>query len=614
MYTVWCASLLLVCVLATTFGDFHGGGVDARRHRRSMLSVRGVADTDGPVVVEKKVLVDADDEGSVSPSSLRSVDPPNDGASHASEKDSPWSPDTDEAELERNCGDMSKLFKDVAARYDTMNDTGVIVVDWSENRFNGIGDEMQHYQELLAIAIGTGRAPFLATQRRTCEGTGLGGSRSPSSMKHLATECHFDMGDYFTGARGVDWKWDDAKEAKVRAALGDDDADELVVTWSTSGMFFGHGDKDEHPSGTYVSEPDVNLVKVMTEHPVFQSRKLVRLRIRTNFGHWCHPKDLGSNQRGSWGVCESYRYTVGIEDYGDTAGKSPCPGCSVGGCFGRAVLHPREALGRRLAPYVERMKKERWVSTVAFHIRTGFADMSQVVPPDAPRVENATMDTLDAFLASEAKRVGYPAPVCPDKDFGAAVQYEPTDGPLRTFLKCVASTAKNLAGKAGDRDAWGTFMLTDSPAVRAVIERQFPTLDGRVVVTDGTFGHVIFANSGVCAGGSDRECDASDPRPVWERSMMDLYLVGRVDQVLMLYQSKFAVAAMMRAEVRHGQREMYQNTRITHSLVDPVVSEMNHGGWNKAETERKRTWVKLWDMFGPEGNREGLRTSSFASQ
>jgi hypothetical protein len=204
-----------------------------------------VADTDGPVVVEKKVLVDADDEGSVSPSSLRSVDPPNDGASHASEKDSPWSPDTDEAELERNCGDMSKLFKDVAARYDTMNDTGVIVVDWSENHFNGIGDEMQHYQELLAIAIGTGRAPFLATQRRTCEGTGLGGSRSPSSMKHLATECHFDMGDYFTGARGVDWKWDDAKEAKVRAALGDDDADELVVTWSTSGMFFGHGDKDE---------------------------------------------------------------------------------------------------------------------------------------------------------------------------------------------------------------------------------------------------------------------------------------------------------------------------------------------------------------------------------
>ena len=66
MYTVWCASLLLVCVLATTFGDSHGGGVDARRHRRSMLSVRGVADTDGPVVVEKKVLVDADDDRAVS--------------------------------------------------------------------------------------------------------------------------------------------------------------------------------------------------------------------------------------------------------------------------------------------------------------------------------------------------------------------------------------------------------------------------------------------------------------------------------------------------------------------------------------------------------------------
>ena len=138
-----------------------------------------------------------------------------------------------------------------------------------------------------------------------------------------------------------------------------------------------------------------------------------------------------------------------------------------------------------------------WAATVAFHIRTGFADMSQVVPPESPRADNATLDTLDAFLASEAKRVKYPPPVCPDKDFGAATYFERTDGPLRTFLKCVISTAKNLAAKAGDRTKWGTFMLTDSPAVRAAVEREFVELDG-VVTTGGAYGHVKFANSGVC--------------------------------------------------------------------------------------------------------------------
>ena len=139
-------------------------------------------------------------------------------------------------------------------------------------------------------------------------------------------------------------------------------------------------------------------------------------------------------------------------------------------------------------------------------------------------------------------------------------------------------------------------MLTDSPAVRAAVEREFVELDGRVVVTDGAYGNVKFANSGVCVQHGAKQsgsCDASDPRPAWERSMMDLYLVGRVDAVLMLYQSKFSVAAMMRGAVRYGQRELYQNTRITHSLVDPLVNEMKNGGWSGANEERKRMWTAV---------------------
>jgi hypothetical protein len=56
--------------------------------------------------------------------------------------------------------------------------------------------------------------------------------------------------------------------------------------------------------------------------------------------------------------------------------------------------------------------------------------------------------------------------------------------------------------------------------------------------------------------------------------MVDLYLVGLSDMVLMLFQSKFTTAASMRANIPHGIREVYSDTRITHSLVDNIVGEM----------------------------------------
>ena len=36
-----------------------------------------------------------------------------------------------------------------------------------------------------------------------------------------------------------------------------------------------------------------------------------------------------------------------------------------------------------------------------------------------------------------------------------------------------------------------------------------------------------------------------------------------------------------------------------------LVNEMKNGGWSRANEERKRMWTKLWDLFGPEGSREG---------
>ena len=531
------------------------------------------------------------------------------------------------ANFRSRCEVLNGYFQAAGARYHRMKENGVIVIDWSENYFNGIGDEMQHYQEMLAIGLVTGRAAYIKTQKAGCVGSGLAGATDPfeaeGGAEHLAKACHFDMGDYYSGIHGVDWKWDNAKEARVREQLGEEEK-ELVVTWSERGMYFGDSAKPfeiASPTGEYVAPPDANLIKVLMENDVFKKRKLVRVRVKLNFGHWCH-----EHQKGSWGMCESYRWAAGIERH---KRNELCPDCQLGGCFGAAMLQPRLPLKRKLAPYIAKIEEKKWSTVVGFHIRVGFADMSQVAPPDVERVEEATVASIDAFLKSEAARVPYPAPTCPDKQLSNGEKdvlsdVSPDDGPLAIFLKCVVSTAKVLAerhlggggrGGGGDPGAWGVFMTTDSPAVRTAVETQFPALEGRVIVTEGAYGNVKFSNTGVCTGDSTgSDCDASDPRGAWEKSMMDMYLVGLSDVVLMLYQSKFTNAAIMRADVPHGIRQVYVDTRITHSLVDTLVSKMIHGGFKRAAKNDQEVWVKLWDLFGPAGERKALRTSQFSSK
>tara|TARA_B110000305_G_C19214185_1_gene527392 strand:+ start:102 stop:392 length:291 start_codon:yes stop_codon:yes gene_type:complete len=94
--------------------------------------------------------------------------------------------------------------------------------------------------------------------------------------------------------------------------------------------------------------------------------------------------------------------------------------------------------------------------------------------------------------------------------------------------------------------------------------------------------------------------------------MMDLLLMGFADVEVMLFQSKFGAAANFIADIDKGLREYYPDTRLTHSLLIPLLGEMRGEGYGKASEERKRVWGAVWDLFGPSGRREGLRTSEFA--
>ena len=81
------------------------------------------------------------------------------------------------------------------------------------------------------------------------------------------------------------------------------------------------------------------------------------------------------------------------------------------------MLMPRKHLKIAMLPAFEEMSRRGWKQIVGAHIRTGFADMSQVEPPtNVPRVvKQADLASVDELLATERTKRTYPEPKCPIK-------------------------------------------------------------------------------------------------------------------------------------------------------------------------------------------------------
>ena len=55
------------------------------------------------------------------------------------------------------CQEVKTYFQEtLKPRYEDLKTNRIVIIDWSENYQNGIGDEMQHYQELFIIGVSTG--------------------------------------------------------------------------------------------------------------------------------------------------------------------------------------------------------------------------------------------------------------------------------------------------------------------------------------------------------------------------------------------------------------------------------------------------------------------------
>ena len=99
-----------------------------------------------------------------------------------------------------------------------------------------------------------------------------------------------------------------------------------------------------------------------------------------------------------------------------------------------------------------------------------------------------------------------------------------------------------------------------------------------------------------------------DPREAWKKSMVDLVLLSMCDRILVMFESSYNNAALVRS---FGEgRVTYYEHRLTHQYTDKVLTEYRRGGSHADGI--KKPFAEIWDMFGPVP-RAGKGTSEAVS-
>jgi hypothetical protein len=461
----------------------------------------------------------------------------------------------------------------------------VLVIDASCacNGDNGVGNLFGDYAVWLTLAALAERAIFIAWASR---GTADDPNRSHACPCERARR-RFDLGELFQSASGRAWRWTAATQKAVVKRHGSSaeavyevararPCEELSMRlagpepWLTVRDPFASS-KNRSARST------VAMMPRCSGKDVFPGAKgaVVAPLIHAFALRWSRSKGSRSGSRG--GPSRGERdLTQTLDDDEWSLWRTPLrpstrstPLGQLMRCVLHAMLRPRPALAAHLGPLAERVGSD---ALVVLQLRTGWADDTDVLARHSARRAKGEggrakgeggrhlhrAASSSGFVASASDRwealTSSPCGQLPPEGIDMAQCADPSgrkgrsqlprvpgarvprsnSSKLAAVVECSARRAHSIARerRGGSRDAWRVFVSSDSPGVRALLER-LPALQGRFM---GCVPTACSARTGMHSKGGSAAVGLGDRLDL----AVDLWMLGAADASVFSTETSFS--------------------------------------------------------------------------
>lgn len=368
---------------------------------------------------------------------------------------------------------------------------GVLVFDARHGDWVGIGDSVSRVLALLRLGQHLQVRTFIWMDHCADK---YGPARSVVGRRSNGTTCSFDAGEWFESING-DWRWTTSKRRLVARMHKQEHAMAYTCTEE------GEGGRCRRARVPFDAGNEIEVLK-----HALRVHRWVRIELTTLDDFRSIGDAIPHNRR-----CELF-----------------------------AALRPKTVLWNALAPHLD--KAVHWKALGGLAVRTGLADHADLFKPpskgrsfDIERVMRL-FESCPEGARAVSRFASEKHPPC--------VHYQPHAGAPRFFPGGgqyfeLAAYARNVTGMAREiasdnKDAWGSVVFTDSPAVYCALQ----SIVGKekLLATSHPAGHTQYSAS----------------RAIALAAAVDFYLVGLVDFLVQLTPSKFSGVGQERSMLAPG--------------------------------------------------------------
>lgn len=531
---------------------------------------------------------------------------------------------------EKRCGcERKAVFDNITRLYAEL--PAVLVFDLRDTKWNGLGNSLPRWIDMLRFGTTLGRATFLLFSSCALD------KDDAEVGDGLSAGCSFDLGEYYEAQSGVSWQWNAANKARVERAMasrGVTIARRHFCNYTAAQV--GAVVAKPHPGCTL---PSLFGVGGKCHYEMCMHDTLEWMTAEATRDHPFVLIDRIEQLDSS--MFSALRRHLPADDCSDSHRREAAPGTY--GCAYMGWLRPTPVLQAYLEPYLAKL--DAFDAVVTLHFRSRYVDFAgqdhtmwehAVKPTFQPDVSGWTaadfVDAMERMLAEcEAGTDAVAEPCARHRVQGAKHARDHTDdtyynepktcgtqlatfhlrtkvgGPISRAFTCAGRLAESLAhgeepdirvlGRLGPKLAewreeatrawprkgrWALFVMSDSPALMRFINES-EQLRGRVVHTEGVFAHNTFAqvcskNSGL---GSWRCSRGKDPGGGWTRIILDHYIASLTDGIVGLPQSTFQEAVLMNsmtAKLRYLAFHFITQSWTRKDFRDGIVRVLQGGG------------------------------------